>query len=188
MRDPHRIEIPGELETERLRIRAVRADDAALLYPSSLEVRPILRRYPASFPWAVEESTLEAVSAYCRDAAERFSARDAFPFLVFLRDGEHVGNCALHDLDWKVPKCEVGYWQRPSLCGRGLMTEAIAAVTAFAFERLGMRRVEALPEARNEASRRLCERVGLVLEGTLRNYRAAPDGTLTDVCMYAATR
>ena len=34
--------LPTEIETERLRIRAIQAT----------EVRPMLRRYPASFPWA----------------------------------------------------------------------------------------------------------------------------------------
>ena len=68
------------------------------------------------------------------------------------------------------------------------VSEAISAVAAFAFERPRMRRVEALPESRNEASCRLLERIGFVLEGTLRNYKAAPGGTLTDVRMYAAIR
>ena len=68
------------------------------------------------------------------------------------------------------------------------MTEAVTAVAAFGFDTLGMRRIEALPEAGNTGSCRLCERAGFVLEGTLRNHRIAPDGSLLHTRIYAATR
>jgi RimJ/RimL family protein N-acetyltransferase len=188
MIDPRSLHIPTSFETDRLSVRAVRATDAPGLLASVIEARPSLRRFPASFPWAVEDVTHETLERYCRECEQRFGARELFAFLVFLKEGEHVGNCALHHVDWSVPKCEVGYWQRPSLCGKGLMSEAIAGVTAFAFERLRMRRVEALPEPTNEASCRLCERIGYALEGTLRNHKAAPDGTVADTKVYAAVR
>ena len=157
------------------------------MHASVVESLDKLRQFPASLPWAMNDPSVQQSEAYCRDAYARFLARTGFPFLAFLKaERTHVGNLALHDVDWSVPKCEIGYWGRSSVAGRGLITEAVAALTAFGFSRLGMRRIEALPEAGNVQSCRLCERIGFVLEGTLRNHRIAPDGSLRDTRVYAA--
>ena len=65
------------------------------------------------------------------------------------------------------------------------MTEATSGLIDFAVNRLEAKRLESLPDAANIASCRLCERVGMTLEGTLRNERVAPDGSLRDTRLYA---
>jgi len=184
-----RLCVPLEFETQRLLLRCPRAGDGAVVYASVVESLDKLREFPASLPWAMAAPTVEQSEAYCQDAHARFLARTAFPFLAFTKEeATHVGNLALHDVDWSVPKCEIGYWVRASLAGRGLMTEAVAALATFGFDTLGMRRIQALPEAGNIRSCRLCERAGFVLEGTLRNHRIAPDGCLLHTRVYAAIR
>jgi RimJ/RimL family protein N-acetyltransferase len=69
-----------------------------------------------------------------------------------------------------------------------LTTEAIAELLRHAFTELGARRVAALTDAENKASRALCETVGMQLEGILRNERTTPAGKLCDTCIYAAVR
>ncbi|GAB2442862.1 hypothetical protein GCM10027187_01070 [Streptosporangium sandarakinum] len=54
------------------------------------------------------------------------------------------------------------------MSGRGFATEAVRALIGVAFERCGMHRVIARLDARNEASARLCQRVGMVKEAHLR--------------------
>lgn len=180
---------PVELETRRLVLRCPRAGDGGVVHASVVESLAALRRFPASLPWALEEPTVEASERYCREACADFTGRKAFAFLAFAKGGgDHVANLALHHVEWTVPKCELGYWVRSSFAGRGLMTEAAAALIAFGFGPLGMRRIEALPESGNHASRRVCERAGLELEGIRRNDRAEPDGSLVDTCVYAAVR
>ena len=189
MADPSSLDVPFEIETRRLVLRCPSESDGAVVHASVRESLEDLRRFGGSLPWSLEEPSVDVSSRYCRDARVRFLAREEMAYLVFTKEeATHVGNCGLHDIDWRVPKCEIGWWGRSSMLGRGLMTEAIAALLSLAFERLGMRRVEALPEAGNERSCRLCERVGLQLEGTLRNCRIAPDGSLRDVRVYASIR
>ena len=64
-------------------------------------------------------------------------------------------------------------------------SEAVAALTAYAFANLHAVRVEIITDAENDASRRVAERCQFVLEGTLRNERRAPDGHLRSTCIYA---
>jgi Acetyltransferases, including N-acetylases of ribosomal proteins len=180
--------IPLEIETPRLVLRCPRPGDGATVHGSVVESLAQLRRFGASLPWALEEPKVEISEAYAQQAEEKFLAREEFRFLVFTRDGAHVGNCGIHDIDWKVPKCEIGWWGRSTMLGRGLMSEAARAMLAFCFDTLRMRRVAAKPDVDNERSCALCERIGLQLEGTLRNARIEPDGRLKDVRVYAAIR
>ena len=80
-------------------------------------------------------------------------------------DGALVGSIGLFPPKDGVG--EIGYWSVPERRGRGLMTEALRALVRWAFEGVGLRRLELLVDPRN-ASRRLGERAGFVAEGTLR--------------------
>jgi hypothetical protein len=67
----------------------------------------------------------------------------------------------------------------------GFISEAVAALTTYAFANLRAVRVEIITDEENNASRRVAERCAFVLEGVLRNERRAPDGSLRNTCIYA---
>ena len=182
-------DVPLELHTERLLIRCPRPGDGPLVYASVSESLSALREFPVSLPWAMEQPSVDASERFCREGQANFLRRADMPMLLFLRSsGAHVGNSGLHRFDWSVPKCELGFWLRTSYGGRGLMTEGAKALTAFAFRELGIRRVEAWTDEENRRARRLCERASFTLEGTLRHYRASPEGLLRNACVYAIVR
>jgi ribosomal-protein-alanine N-acetyltransferase len=60
----------------------------------------------------------------------------------------------------------VGYWIDAHHAGQGYMPEAVAVILRFAFEDLGLHRVEAAIVPRNANSRRVAEKLGLRDEGT----------------------
>ncbi len=68
--------------------------------------------------------------------------------------------------------------------GRGIATEALAAVTKYAMETYALTRVYAVPFAWNAASCRVLEKAGYVLESRLR-HSAIKDGQLIDQMQYA---
>ena len=103
-------------------------------------------------------------------------------------DGEAAGGIGLVPLtDVERVSAEIGYWLGEQYWGRGVMTEALRAVTAEAFRRTDLRRIFALPFADNVASIRVLEKAGYALEGRLRDS-AIKDGVIRDQLMYAAYR
>jgi RimJ/RimL family protein N-acetyltransferase len=181
--------IPLQLETGRLLIRCPRPGDGALVHAAVVESLAALREFPASLPWAMFEPSVDASEKFCREGQVNYLLRTSLPMLLFLKGTNTlVGSSGVHAMDWAVPKCEIGYWGRASFGRQGLVTEAVKDITAFAFAQLGMRRVEALPDVANLPSCRVCERAGYVLEGTLRNERMAPDGSLRHTRVYAAVQ
>jgi RimJ/RimL family protein N-acetyltransferase len=183
------IEVPTEIKTDRLLLRCPRPGDGAVVHASVLESLSALREFPASLPWAMEDPSVERSERFCGNGATSYVKRTDMPMLVFLKGTDvHVGNIGLHDFEWQVPKCEIGFWGRSSYGGRGFMTEAVRALTAFGLSRLALRRIEALPDESNLRSRSVCERVGYLLEGTMRNDLAWSDGVLRHTCIYAVVR
>ncbi len=182
--------IPGRLETARLIIRRPEAGDGAALHRAITESIEELRRWPASLGWAMGEQSVEISQAYCEAAGAAFMARRDFPLLLTLREtGAVVGSSGLHRPDWSAGTFEIGWWGHTPSLGQGLVTEGVRAILNLAFETLGARRVEALPEVRNHRSCALCERVCLTWDRALGATRLlAADGSPGVTRVYAAVR
>ena len=179
-------DVPDQVETERLILRCPRPGDGRQVFEAVCDSIDALRDWPASLPWAVCEPQEDAFERFCREGHVDYLARRNFPLLVFLKsENRYIGGNGLHNVDWAVPRCEIGYWLRAGYCGRGLATEASQAATDFALHTLGMRRVASLPDAENRASCAVAERAGYQLEGTMHNDRKAPDGSLRHTALYA---
>ena len=184
--DPLLLNLPAQIDTPRLLLRVPCAGDGAALHAAVAESLPELRRYLGFLPWLALEPTLALFEARCRSGAAHFIARTDLPFLCFEKtSGLLVGSVGLHRTVWATPKTEVGYWVRTSCAGQGLVSEAVAALTSYAFEHVRAVRVELVTDADNTASRRVAERCGFVLEAHRRSEHRAADGALRDTCVYA---
>ncbi len=75
--------------------------------------------------------------------------------------------------EWSpLQQAEVGYAMLPSYQGNGFAQESLLAVLAFGFRQCQFHKMKATVTVGNQASRRLLERCGFQLEGTLRdNYQ-----------------
>jgi ribosomal-protein-alanine N-acetyltransferase len=106
-------------------------------------------------------------------------------FFAIAVDGEAVGGIGfVPHQDVERVSSEVGYWLGEQFWGRGITTEALIAVTRYAIATHGFTRLFALPFAHNEASRRVLEKAGYVLEARLRKS-AIKEGQICDQLQYA---
>jgi len=180
-------DVPDHLATERLILRSARGDDAATLNAAVSESLDDLRAY---MPWAQTTPSLAQSNADCRRLQAKFLLREDLPMFMFERvadggEGAFIGGTGLHRIDWTVRRFELGYWCRTSHQGRGFVTEAVRALTRFAFERLQARRVEVRMDDTNERSWKLAQRAGFALEGVLRSDSLNPQGEPRDTRVYA---
>jgi RimJ/RimL family protein N-acetyltransferase len=136
--------------------------------------------------WAATMPTIIESERFVRDSAARFLRREDLPLFLRRRDsGELVGASGMHRIDWQVPRFEIGYWCRTSLVGNGYVGEAVAAITRFAFEKLGAARVEIRTDSQNTRSFRVAERLGFRLGGLMRRDARTPQGALRDTRLYS---
>lgn len=120
-------------------------------------------------------------ASYIADVLSR-PASTSFAIVV---DGSAVGGISLHPgQDVERLSAEMGYWLGEEYWGRGIVSDAVAAVTDWGFRELGLVRIFAVPFAHNRASHRVLEKAGYAREGLLRSS-AIKDGQLLDQYMYA---
>jgi ribosomal-protein-alanine N-acetyltransferase len=80
----------------------------------------------------------------------------------------------------------VGYWIDEACAGRGYVPESVVVSAQFAFERLGLHRLQVAIIPRNRPSRRVVEKLGLREEGLAERYLAI-NGVWEDHIRYAIT-
>lgn len=187
--DPLLIDVPDRVSTERLVLRCPRPGDGPDLNAAIVESLDELRPWS---PWAKQAPTLDESESYVRLVHGRFALRSDLQFHVRERvgDGEGalLGAIGLPRLDWKVPRFEIGYWRRTGAAQRGVMTEAVVALSRMAFDVLGAERVEIRTDETNVRSWRVAERAGFTLEGVLRRERRSVQGEPCDTRVYARVR
>lgn len=180
-------DFPQEFFTERLWIRLPLPGDGEAVHEAKQASRQELKQW---LEWAQYDEALEDTEANVREAHTAFLQRKDMRLHIFHRETkEFIGCTGLHEIDWEVPKFEIGYWLDTRQTGKGYTTEAVQGLTDFAFQTLGANRVEIRCDAKNEKSRAIPERLNYSLEGVLRNDSVQIGGNeLRDTCVYAKVR
>lgn len=130
--------------------------------------------------------TLADAEWYVNDCAANSETRQCLRAIVV--DGEVVGSVGVYlQNDVGCKNAELGYWLGEPFWGQGIATAAIKELCAFVFHHYDVVRIYAEPFADNTGSRRVLEKAGFVLEGTLRNS-VFKNGEFHDSCIYALLR
>ena len=176
------ITMPGPVfvECDRVDLRTVEAADVEFLQRGTNH--PEVRRYIDVFDTPrnreQQRETFENVD----------SDEDATSLLVVPHEGpdagEPVGSVQLYPVNLARRWANLGAWLLPEAWGEGYATEACAYLLEHAFGERGLHRVSATALAPSEASVALCERLGLVHEGTSRDLGFV-DGEFVDAERYA---
>ena len=103
-------------------------------------------------------------------------------------DGEAAGGIGITELDdINRHSAEIGFWLGRRHWGRGIVTEAVRALSEYALAELNVLRLFAHAFEWNPASARVLEKAGFVREGVLRRS-AIKDGRTIDQFLYARVR
>lgn len=177
-------EFPDRIESDRLYIRPCMPGDGKTVHDAITNSKTELQEW---LPFAMQDSTEDDTEAGIRKAYASFIEREDFRLHIYRKaDDMFIGSTGLHRIDWDLPKFEIGYWIDTRQRKKGYMTEAVEALTAFAFDYYGANRVEIRCDPANENSRHIPEKLGFTLEGILRNSSLSADGlSLRDTCVYA---
>lgn len=166
------------LASDRVRLRGHRPDDFEDFY--ALYSDPRVMRY-WSFPAWTERAQAQPRFQSALDG------RDADVRLCWAitaaGDDRLVGGVTLFAIDRAHRRAEIGYSLAAAHWGQGYARAALSLVIGHAFEPLGLHRLEADIDPRNEASCRLVERLGFQREGVLRE-RWHVAGELCDSALY----
>jgi RimJ/RimL family protein N-acetyltransferase len=170
------------IQTARLTIRTLLPADCSERYVSWLNQPEINRYLETRFELP---QTLESVRDYVAAVGAR---SDEHMFGIFLDGGvRHIGNIKVGPIssthrvaDVSLLLGEREHW------GKGIATEAIQAVSRYAFARLDVRKLSASMYAPNYGSTRAFEKAGWRHEGIRRDHYLL-DGAPCDIVVLGLT-
>ncbi len=159
------------IETPRLVLRLPVAEDAQEL------VRYYLDNHAHLAPWEPQAPPGYFTEAYWRSRADDIQAEaragSAFRLFVFKRESSArvIGNVSLSQVfRGPLQQATVGYSLAESEQGNGYMTEAVAAVIRYAFDKLRLHRLQAGYMPHNRRSAAVLRRAGFTVEGYARDF------------------
>ena len=165
---------------EDILLRPFRLSDSTQLYSA---VEESLQELKPWMSWATDSYTEMTAKEYITIARARWEEHTFYAFAV-TRGDEILGACTLSSIHPIYHFCNLGYWVRTSCHGQGIAGRAAKLAARFAFERLGLIRVEIVIGIRNQASLRVAEKIGAHDEGILLN-RMVVGRSIYDAHMYS---
>lgn len=170
--------------TERLRLRPFTEHDLDALH--AIQSREDVAKYLYWAPRTLEESR-EALNK--RIGCDTLTAEgDALALAVDIDDGngrpKMIGDIVLWWVSEQHRLAEIGYLLHPDHSGRGLTTEAMKSLLHLGFQHFQLHRIIAKCDARNAASARIMEKLGMRREAHFRQNEFVK-GEWTDEYVYA---
>ena len=146
------------IETERLTLRLLRPDDLDDVFAWMSD--PDVARYQLYEPRS-REQVVEAIAR--SSVAVTLAEKGDFLQLAIVERslGRVVGSIYFNLVDPENDTGEIGWALAAEFHGRGFATEAALAVLELGFREVALHRIYAELDPRNEASIRLCERLGM---------------------------
>ena len=173
-----------KLTDSTLNLRAFEPQD---VQPYYLAVRESLSDLIPWMSWAHRDYRPSEAEEYITIVRRNWELGTQYSFAITdARDGSILGAASLTHIHPAYNFCNLGYWIRSSRRGNGLAGRAARLAAKFAFEQVGLIRVEVVVAVGNQASLKVAEKIGACREGILRN-RIIVRETIYDAVMFSFT-
>ena len=152
-----------QLETERLVLRKLtpQDDEDVFEYASDDEVTQYMT-------WNTHKS-IDDARGFISFTLGRYERDEAGEWGIVLKEtSKLIGAMGFPWCDMKNKRAEIGYVLSRRFWGQGIMPEAVSRVLKFAFEEMGLNRIECCHFLPNEKSGRVMQKVGMSFEGIAR--------------------
>ncbi len=108
-----------------------------------------------------------------------------FPYvLVDEKKNSIIGFFDLKNIDWSVPKSEMGAYVDADYTGKGITTKAFSLFCDYCFQELGFKKLFFRTHESNTPVHKIAEKCGFQVEGTLRKDYKTTSGQLIDLIYY----
>lgn len=153
--------------TDEVLIRELAATDVDALFDSVSASLPTLSQW---LPWAKPGYARSDSAAWIAHCQRTWSAGVGYHLGIFdAASGILHGGVGFSDVNTMRRSANLGYWVADAARGREVAVTAARLAAAWAFDELGLQRIEILVQPENTASLRVAVKLGAVCEGIARN-------------------
>lgn len=154
------------LEDESVLLRPLQESDVENLLEISINE-------PETWEYSlVRANGKENLENYIQIALKARENKTEFPFIVFdKKSGKYAGSTRFYDINLPFKTLQLGYtWYGKNFRGTGLNKHCKFLLLQFAFETLGIERVEFRADNNNQRSIAAMKSIGCTVEGVMRNH------------------
>lgn len=150
-----------------VKLRLIRMKDSKAVEQAILGNRAWLRTWEATNPHGANSFDIRGM---IRGLLRSLDDKSGMPFVIEYQ-GKIVGQLNVANMLYgSVSNAVIGYWIVPEVAGKGIMPTAVALVTDYLFNAVGLHRVEIDIRPENDASLRVVQKLGFRYEGLKQRY------------------
>lgn len=128
---------------------------------------------------------LESTKNFLLEIDQKRIKKEYYPYVV-VDDltNEFVAFIDLKNLDWSIPKTEIGCYTDKNIAGKGLTTKAMKLFVDYCFANFAFKKIYLRTHHSNIAAQIVAQKCGFELEGTIRMDYITTAGEIVDLLYY----
>lgn len=129
--------------------------------------------------------TFEDTKAFIAGITQKAEKKTYFPFVI-VDNSNHslIGFIDVKNIDWSIPKAELGCYIDEEYAGKRVSTKAFSILTGHCFNELGFKKLFLRTHQSNIAAIKVAEKCGFRVEGTIRSDYKTTSGEIIDLIYY----
>ncbi len=128
---------------------------------------------------------LEDTRTYCSVIAQRIKDKSYFPFVIISKEeNKFIGLIDVKNIDWNVPKAEIGYFIDSNYEGKGIISKSLGYVIEYLIQTYQFKKLLCRVNSKNQGSINVAIKNNFQLEGTIRNDYRTTKNEIVDLNYY----
>lgn len=172
-----------EIDTERCILRRIVPEDYREMYENWAKYEEVCRFFPFN-----QVTDIEGYKEKVQGWIANYESDTYFHWVIEWKEtGELIGTINLGNVQEACIMAETSYMLAPKYWGQGIMTEVLRTVLNYAFNKIGLNRIQADVFDGNTASEHVLKKCGMQFEGIARQ-KYCKSGKFIDAAQYAILR
>lgn len=129
--------------------------------------------------------TFEDTEIFLKEIIQKRYAKLYYAFVIEDNESkELVGFIDIKNIDWNIPKAELGCYTDERYAGKGITAKAFSVFVGYCFEHFGFTKLFLRTHESNLAAQKLAEKTGFLIEGKIRKDYKTTKGEIVDLIYY----
>jgi ribosomal-protein-serine acetyltransferase len=129
--------------------------------------------------------TFEETELFLKEIIQKREDKLYYPFIIEnLKNNEIVGFIDIKNIDWNIPKAELGCYTDENYAGKGITSKAFSLLVDFCLDDFGFTKLFLRTHESNFAAQKLAEKSGFEIEGRIRRDYKTTKGEIVDLIYY----
>jgi ribosomal-protein-serine acetyltransferase len=122
---------------------------------------------------------------YCSVIEQKVKDKSYFPFIIISKaENKFIGLIDVKNIDWNIPKAEIGYFIDSNYEGKGIITKSLDYVIDYLVQTYQFKKFICRVNSKNQGSINVAIKNKFQLEGTIRNDYRTSKNEIVDLNYY----